>query len=37
MPLADGGMETLDAGADDLDTGAPGTTPHPRQEDDQRE
>jgi sulfate transport system permease protein len=37
MPLADGGMETLDAGADDLDTGAPGTQPHPRKEDDQRE
>jgi sulfate transport system permease protein len=37
MPLADGGMATLDPGADDLDTGAPGTTPHPRQEDDQRE
>ena len=37
MPVADGGMETLEAGADDLDTGAPGTTPHPRQEDDQRE
>jgi sulfate transport system permease protein len=37
MPLADGGMETLDPGADDLDTGAPGTQPHPRKEDDQRE
>ena len=37
MPLADGGMETLDAGADDLDTGAPGTQPAPRKEDDQRE
>src|SRR6202012_3725822 len=37
MPVADGGMGTLDAGADALDTGAPGTTPHPREEDDQRE
>jgi len=37
MPVADGGMATLDAGADDLDTGAPGTQPHPRKEDDQRE
>jgi sulfate transport system permease protein len=37
MPVADGGMETLDAGADDLDTGAPGTQPRPRKEDDQRE
>jgi len=37
MPVADGGMGTLDAGADDLDTGAPGTQPHPRKEDDQRE
>src|ERR1700761_3186994 len=37
MPLADGGMETLDTGADDLDTGAPGTQPHPRKEDDPRE
>jgi sulfate transport system permease protein len=37
MPVADGGMETLDPGADDLDTGAPGTQPHPRREDDQRE
>src|ERR1700761_5040104 len=37
MPIADGGMETLDTGADDLDTGAPGTQPHPRKEDDQRE
>ena len=36
MPLADGGIETLDAGADDLDTGAPGTRP-PAQEDDERE
>jgi sulfate transport system permease protein len=37
MPLADGGTETLDEGADDLDTGAPGTQPRPRKEDDQRE
>jgi sulfate transport system permease protein len=37
MPLADGGMETLDAGADDLDTGAPGTQATFKQEDDQRE
>jgi sulfate transport system permease protein len=37
MPVADGGMGTLDAGADDLDTGAPGTQPRPREEDDQRE
>lgn len=37
MPVADGGMETIAADADDLDTGAPGTQPrHPR-EDDQRE
>jgi sulfate transport system permease protein len=36
MPVADGGMETLDAGADDLDIGAPGSQP-PRKEDDQRE
>jgi ABC-type sulfate transport system permease subunit len=38
MPVADGGMETLDPGADDLDTGAPGTQPPPRrEEDDNRE
>jgi sulfate transport system permease protein len=38
MPLADGGAETLAAGADDLDTGAPGTQPPPRrEEDDERE
>ncbi len=35
MPVADGGMDTL--AADDLDTGAPGTQPHPPKEDDQRE
>jgi sulfate/thiosulfate transport system permease protein len=37
MPLADGGAETLEAGADDLDTGAPGTPPAFKKEDDQRE
>jgi sulfate transport system permease protein len=38
MPLADGGMGTLDSGADDLDTGAPGTRPPTRrEEDDQRD
>jgi sulfate transport system permease protein len=36
-PLADGGMETLTPGADDLDTGAPGTQPRPPREDDERE
>src|ERR1700744_1616767 len=34
MPLADGGADTLEAGADDLDTGAPGTQPRPTTEDD---
>src|SRR6201747_1718921 len=37
MPLADGGAETLEAGADDLDTGAPGTQPPLRREEDERE
>lgn len=37
MPLADGGMETLEPGADDLDTGAPGTQPRGPREDDERE
>jgi sulfate/thiosulfate transport system permease protein len=37
MPLADGGSETLEPDADDLDTGAPGTQPGFRREDDQRE
>jgi sulfate transport system permease protein len=37
MPLADGGAETLAPGADDLDTGAPGTQPRSTEEDDQRE
>jgi sulfate/thiosulfate transport system permease protein len=38
MPVADGGMETIAGDADDLDTGAPGTQPPPRrEEDDQRE
>jgi len=37
MPLADGGSETLTADADDLDTGAPGTQPGFKKEDDQRD
>jgi hypothetical protein len=38
MPVADGGMETIAADADDIDTGAPGTQPPPRhEEDDERE
>jgi sulfate/thiosulfate transport system permease protein len=37
MPLADGGAETLEAGADDLDVGAPGAQPRPTREDDERE
>jgi sulfate/thiosulfate transport system permease protein len=37
MPLADGGMSTLEAGGDDLDIGAPGTHPPARREDDERE
>jgi sulfate transport system permease protein len=37
MPLADGGSETLGAGADDLDIGTPGTSPETPREDDQRD
>ena len=36
-PLSRGGAETLEAGADDLDTGAPGNPPTFPKEDDQRE
>jgi sulfate/thiosulfate transport system permease protein len=36
-PLSDGGADTLEAGADDLDTGAPGNPPTFPKEDDQRE
>jgi sulfate transport system permease protein len=38
MPLADGGSGTLEPpGADDLDIGAPGTSPDRPREDDQRD
>jgi sulfate transport system permease protein len=37
MPMADGGAETLGAGADDLDTGAPGSQLRPTRKDDDRE